>query len=61
MQHRSRRDLLRAGALATLPALPRAAAARGAADNTLRLAFLAAETGFDPAQVQDAYSRRVIM
>jgi len=37
-----------------------AAAATGQAPRTLRVAFQSAETGFDPAQVQDLYSRTVI-
>ena len=36
------------------------AAPSGTAPKTLRVAFSAAETGFDPAQVQDLYSRTVI-
>ncbi len=57
-----RRDLLALSAAA-----PLARAARGAANpasardsKTLRVAFPIAETGFDPAQVQDLYSRTVL-
>ncbi|HQR57413.1 MAG TPA: ABC transporter substrate-binding protein [Burkholderiaceae bacterium] len=57
-----RRRLLQAGSL--LAATPFASATPAAAapgtSKTLRVAFAAAETGFDPAQVQDLYSRTVI-
>jgi ABC-type transport system substrate-binding protein len=62
----SRRRLVQVGAvLAAAPAagvLPGSAHAARATNGakTLRVAFSAAETGFDPAQVQDLYSRTVI-
>ncbi len=49
-----RREL---AALALVPALPGAAFAAG--PKVLRVAFPAAETGFDPAQTNDIYSRTV--
>jgi len=52
-----RRDLLLAPAASLVAASP---PARASAGKTLRVAFSAAETGFDPAQVQDLYSRTVI-
>jgi ABC-type transport system substrate-binding protein len=62
----SRRAWLRLGASAlTLPGLadPLAAQGRAEADRSglrvLRYAFPAAETGFDPAQINDLYSRTV--
>lgn len=59
-----RRRLLQAGGLlaATKLAGPGAAASTpsAGAPKTLRVAFAAAETGFDPAQVQDLYSRTII-
>ncbi|HQR22752.1 MAG TPA: ABC transporter substrate-binding protein [Burkholderiaceae bacterium] len=52
-----RRDML----LTPAAALAAAAPARATASmKTLRVAFPIAETGFDPAQVQDLYSRTVI-
>ena len=57
-----RRRLIQVGA--ALAAAPlgdvRSANAAQSAPKTLRVAFAAAETGFDPAQVQDLYSRTVI-
>jgi ABC-type transport system substrate-binding protein len=47
-----------AGALAQ-PAATRAQRRVDASDNTLRIAFPVAETGFDPAQVQDLYSNTI--
>jgi ABC-type transport system substrate-binding protein len=56
-----RRFLTRAAAgLAAPLAIAPAAQPRGAPSRTLRVAFPIAETGFDPAQVQDLYSRTVI-
>jgi ABC-type oligopeptide transport system substrate-binding subunit len=56
-----RRELLQAAALSVLPgALVASDAPAGARPKTFRWAFVAAETGFDPAQVQDLYSRTVI-
>ncbi len=56
----TRRRFLQSGAtLAAAPAAVRAQG-RGASGKVLRVAFAAAETGFDPAQVQDLYSRTVI-
>ena len=49
---RSRATLLAAALVAT-------AASAGAADKVLRYAFRVAETGFDPAQIIDIYSRTV--
>jgi len=62
----SRRRLIQVGAV--LAAAPAAGVLPGSAHaarptngaKTLRVAFPAAETGFDPAQVQDLYSRTVI-
>jgi len=62
----SRRRLVQVGAV--LAAAPAAGVPPGSAHaappakrpKTLRVAFPAAETGFDPAQVQDLYSRTVI-
>jgi ABC-type transport system substrate-binding protein len=62
----SRRRLVQVGAV--LAAAPAASVLPGSAHaarptngaKTLRVAFPAAETGFDPAQVQDLYSRTVI-
>ena len=60
----SRRRFLQSGAaLAAAPAALPAASARAqgkGATKVLRVAFQTAETGFDPAQVQDLYSRTVI-
>jgi len=54
-----RRDVLKTPAAAALAAsAPLAMSAPG--PKTLRVAFRTAETGFDPAQVQDLYSRTVI-
>ena len=47
------------GALA-LPGVPRAAVPEAGGGSILRVPFEAAETGFDPAQVGDLYSARVI-
>jgi ABC-type transport system substrate-binding protein len=62
----SRRDWLRLGASAlALPALADPLAAQGRVETdrnglrVLRYAFPAAETGFDPAQINDLYSRTV--
>jgi ABC-type transport system substrate-binding protein len=55
-----RRRFLASGAVASLAAAPLPAARGATAQKTLRVAFSAAETGFDPAQVQDLYSRTVI-
>ena len=60
-----RRDTLALGAAfgAALSLPPRAAAARaqpaGGGDRVLRYAFQIAETGFDPAAINDTYSRTV--
>ncbi len=56
-----RRRFLTTAALAPL-GFARAAPAqqRGSGPKTLRVAFPTAETGFDPAQVQDLYSRTVL-
>lgn len=51
-----RRLLLAAGAL---PMLPRRGAAAPGSSKVLRYAFPAAETGFDPVQISDLYSRIV--
>ena len=51
-----RRDFL----LTPVAALSGAAARAQQAQRTLRVAFPSAETGFDPAQVQDLYSRTII-
>lgn len=57
-----RRDLLALGAAAPVvhAAGPATSATARAPGKTLRMAFPTAETGFDPAQVQDLYSRTVI-
>ena len=57
-----RRSLLALGAAAPLAAAAARAgtAARDGGVKTLRVAFPIAETGFDPAQVQDLYSRTVL-
>ena len=44
-------------ALAPLAALPRAARSQTTGQKIFRYAFPAAETGFDPAQISDLYSR----
>ncbi|MEY2893857.1 MAG: hypothetical protein RJA98_3765 [Pseudomonadota bacterium] len=54
-----RRTLLQAAAACTLPGAAWAADEAKAGDKVLRYAFNAAETGFDPAQVSDLYSRLV--
>jgi ABC-type transport system substrate-binding protein len=56
----TRRRFLQSGA--TLAAAPTAvlAQSRDASSKVLRVAFATAETGFDPAQVQDLYSRTVL-
>jgi len=54
----SRRRALAAASLAVLP-WARAGATGAAAPKVLRYAFRVAETGFDPAQVNDLYSRTV--
>jgi len=60
----SRRDFLRGtGAALALPALSISHAVRAKNDNgqkVFRWAFVAAETGFDPAQISDLYSNYVI-
>jgi ABC-type transport system substrate-binding protein len=58
-QSPGRRTALQAAALASL-GLPQASAAQVAPVKTLRYAFEVSETGFDPAQVNDIYSRTVI-
>ena len=57
-----RRSLLALGAAAPLAvsAAGSAAPAGRSTEKTLRVAFPVAETGFDPAQVQDLYSRTVL-
>lgn len=54
-----RRDVLKTPAAAALAASASPAMSEPG-PKTLRVAFLTAETGFDPAQVQDLYSRTVI-
>ena len=57
-----RRRLIQAAiglAGSTLAGLPPQARAAGTAPKTLRCAFPIAETGFDPAQISDLYSRTV--
>jgi ABC-type transport system substrate-binding protein len=56
----TRRRFLQSGA--TVATVPTAVLAQGrvASGKVLRVAFATAETGFDPAQVQDLYSRTVI-
>lgn len=56
----TRRRFLQSGAaLAAAPTSLRAQG-RGNREKVLRVAFATAETGFDPAQVQDLYSRTVL-
>jgi ABC-type transport system substrate-binding protein len=55
-----RRRFLVAGAAAPLASAVAETPVRGAAPRTLRVAFPTPETGFDPAQVQDAYSATII-
>jgi len=57
-----RRSLLALGAAAPLAARAAGSAAPTgrSTDKTLRVAFPVAETGFDPAQVHDLYSRTVL-
>lgn len=56
----SRRDFLRAtGAVSAAAALPRATHAQANRVKTFRYAFPSAETGFDPAQISDLYSRTI--
>jgi ABC-type transport system substrate-binding protein len=56
----SRRQFLRASsALGALAALPDSAFAQAARQKVFRYAFPVAETGFDPAQISDLYSRTV--
>ena len=56
----NRRRFLVAGAAAPLATVA-GAAVEARPDRTLRVAFQTPETGFDPAQVQDAYSNRIIV
>jgi ABC-type transport system substrate-binding protein len=64
MTYLRRRRLLQVGAALAAARLGSGrdanAAPSATAPKTLRVAFSAAETGFDPAQVQDLYSRTVI-
>ena len=54
----SRRNFLRAtSAVGALAVLPGYAAAQSSGQKVFRYAFPAAETGFDPAQISDLYSR----
>src|SRR5262249_53420426 len=57
-----RRNLLAVGATAPLAAAAKFSGTRPerAGGKTLRVAFPTAETGFDPAQVQDLYSRTIL-
>src|SRR5512134_437774 len=56
-----RRRLVQVGAaLAAAPLGDARSSAARSVPKTLRVAFPTAETGFDPAQVQDLYSRTVI-
>jgi ABC-type transport system substrate-binding protein len=55
-----RRAFLALSAAVAATPLARPAGATAAGVKTLRVAFPTAETGFDPAQVQDLYSRTVI-
>ena len=56
----SRRNFLRAtGAIGALAALPEYAATQSSGQKVFRYAFPAAETGFDPAQINDLYSRTI--
>ena len=56
----NRRDTLALGAAAALPGGAKAAQAQGKPPlRTLRYAFPVAESGFDPAQISDTYSRTV--
>ena len=48
------------GAAAVAPATAGAQPAAGAVSKTLRYAFPVAESGFDPAQISDLYSRTVV-
>ena len=56
MHSPGRRAALRAAALTPF-GLPQARAAQSPPVKTLRYAFDVAETGFDPAQINDLYSR----
>jgi ABC-type transport system substrate-binding protein len=57
----SRRDFLRvSGAIGAAAALPAASSQQAATQKVFRWAFVAAETGFDPAQISDLYSNYVI-
>ncbi|MGH6623257.1 MAG: ABC transporter substrate-binding protein, partial [Burkholderiaceae bacterium] len=56
---RSRRTVIKAAAALGLGVPPLAASARNNGTKTLRYAFEVAESGFDPAQVSDLYSRIV--
>lgn len=56
----SRREFLRTtGVIAAAAAFPGGTAAQTNRVKTLRYAFLNAETGFDPAQISDLYSRTI--
>lgn len=56
----SRRDFLRAsGAVGASAALPKSVIAQPINQKVFRFAFLIAETGFDPAQISDLYSRTI--
>ncbi|MDQ3447096.1 MAG: ABC transporter substrate-binding protein [Pseudomonadota bacterium] len=56
----SRRDFLRAsGVVGVSAALPKSVLAQSTDRKVFRWAFLVAETGFDPAQISDLYSRTV--
>ncbi len=56
----SRRTFLRRGSsLAALVALPLPSSSRAPSRKVFRYAFRSAETGFDPAQISDLYSRTI--
>ena len=56
----SRRDFLRTtSAISAAAMLPRAARSQATGQKIFRYAFPSAETGFDPAQISDLYSRTV--
>jgi ABC-type transport system substrate-binding protein len=55
-----RRHFLTAGLAGSLAGIASTASADRDATKTLRVCFLTAETGFDPAQTQDYYSNQII-
>lgn len=55
-----RRFLCTTGAIGAVAAAPRLSTAQSGTQKVFRWAFVAAETGFDPAQISDLYSNYII-